>query len=183
MKRLFQISIIILAILAGNLSAQSTRDVTKLPGYINLDKIKIPKSAEEVTDISIGPGLLSLISRVASDSSEKKSFSGILSIRVKSFEIDSTISGKVLKSIKEIIRKIEKENWETIVKVKDKNEITNISIKVVKGKPVGLLIISYDTDGEVTLANVCGEKIDLSAIKNIGMGFDDYSDKLDDFNF
>jgi len=179
MKRIaFSIGIISLIFVSSGLFAQDP-NITKLPGYINLEKIKIPRSASEITDISIGPGLLNLISGTSSDSSMRKGISGIMSIRVKSFEIDDSESGKLLKQLQEIIRKVEKDKWESIVKVKSKDEFTNISVKMHKGKPVGLLIVSYEPGNQVTLVNVCGKGIDLNAIKNIGMNLGGYEDKLD----
>ncbi|MCD6117658.1 DUF4252 domain-containing protein [bacterium] len=185
MKRtVFLTGLLSVIFIVTGLFAQDT-DITRLPGYINLEKIKIPKSASEITDISIGPGLLKLLSGTSSDSSMKKGISGIMSIRVKSFEIDDSEAGKLLKQLQEIIRKVEKDKWESIVKVKSKDEFTNISVKMNSGKPVGLLILSYEAGDKVTLVNVCGKGIDLNAIKNMGMDLGGYEDKLDslDMNF
>jgi len=171
MKRLVPFAAVLL--ICGALFAQTDSNVKKMPGYIDLEQIKIPDSAEEVTDISIGPSLLNLIAQ-SSDSSEAEGMKGIMSIRVKSFAIGEKADAGIKEQIEKILKKISDENWETLVKVKDSDEITNISIKTVKGKAVGLLILTYEPGDEVTLVNVCGNKIDLSSIKNMGMGFGDY---------
>lgn len=159
-------------------------DVTKQPGYIDLEKIEIPESASEVTDISLGPAMLKMFQSFDEDENVSRKMNGLLSIRVKSFEINEEITQKIDPIINEIQEKLEKEKWEQLVRVKDRDERTIISMKYEKNKPVGLLIMSYKPYDTVTFANIVGN-IDIEEIARMGMGFSnsmlDSLEDMDDF--
>jgi len=157
-------------------------DITKHPGYIDLEKIEIPESAGEITDISLGPAMLRMFKSFGDDEKMSGEMNGLLSIRVKSFEINSELTKKIEPIINEIQAKLEKDKWEQLVRVKDRDERTIISMKYDKEKPVGLLIMSYKPYHEVTFANIVGY-IDIEEIARMGLGFrDSMLDSLEEFD-
>jgi len=164
-----------------NLYSQEV-DITKHPGYIDLEMIEIPESAGEITDISLGPALLRMFKSFSDDERSSEKMNGLLSIRVKSFELNSEISKKIELIINDIQKKLENEKWEQLVRVKDRDERTIISMKYEKNRPVGLLIISYKPYDEVTFANIVGH-IDIGEISRMGLGFSNSTlDSLKDFD-
>ncbi|MFO7891637.1 MAG: DUF4252 domain-containing protein [bacterium] len=156
-------------------------DITKHPGYIDLEMIEIPESAGEITDISLGPAMLRMFKSFGDNERGLKNMDGLLSIRVKSFEIDSEVTKKIEPIINNILVKLENDKWEQLVRVKDKDERTVISMRYEKNRPVGLLIMSYKPYREVTFANIVGH-IDIGEIARMGMGFSNSTlDSLKDF--
>ena len=98
-------------------------DVKKHPGYIDLEKIKIPDHAEEVTDIDLGPALLALAQLGGEDEDEdfSKGLAGILSIRVKSFEIGYDEVDEIRSVMKKIEKKLKEEELNMNKEVKKEN--------------------------------------------------------------
>jgi len=172
-NRLFIVSVLLLAFCVG-VKAQEV-DMTKHPGYINLEDIEIPESAEEVTTIDLGPALLAF-AKMGCDKEGKdleKGLKGILSIRVKSFDIGHEDAEKIRPIMDKIEKKLERDDWLLLVRTKSRDELSNVSMKIVDGKIVGFLVMSIDSGNEVSFVNIIGGNIDLESIKNIGMGLSD----------
>ncbi len=175
-------AVLLIILFAGmNVNAQEI-DITKHPGYIDLEKIKIPDSAGEITDICLGPALLRMFKSFDDDDEVASKINGLLSIRVKSFKLNEEVSKQIEPLIDDIQAKLEKEKWEQLVRVKDRDERTIISMKYEKNKPVGLLIMSYKPNNEVTFANIVGH-IDIEEISKLGLGFSNSMlDSLEDID-
>ena len=158
-------------VLCMSLQAQEV-DIKKHPGYIDLEKIKIPDHAEQVTDIDLGPALLALAQLGGEDEDEdlKKGLAGILSIRVKSFEIGYDEVDEIRSIMKKIEKKLKDEDWIQIIRTRSDDESANVSMKIVNGKVVGFVLMSIDPGNEVSFINAFGGNIDLDHIKNIGLG-------------
>ncbi|MFH1942993.1 MAG: DUF4252 domain-containing protein [bacterium] len=163
------IAFIILFTVCVSASAQE-KDLKKHPGYIDLKQIRIPDHTSEVTDIDLGPALLALARLgVNEDEDFGKGLAGILSIRVKSYEIEYGDAREIRPTMDKLEKKLEQDGWMRLVRTKTREEMTNISMKVVDGKVVGFFLMSINGD-EVSFINVFGGNIDLNSIKNIGMG-------------
>jgi len=171
MKRRMYMGICIILILFTRIQAQDI-DLKKQPGYIDLEQIQIPHQAVKITNISLGPPLLRIATQTVNGDEElSKTLSGIFSIQIKSFEIDSIIAHEIRPKIKEIEDKLNKEDWQNLVQVMDNNEYTNVSMKYDKGKPVGILVMSLE-NGEASFVNIVGT-IDLEQLGNLGIGLTD----------
>ena len=79
---------------------------------------------------------------------------------------------KIRPIMDEIEKKLGEEKWERLIRVKEEDEITNISIKFEKEKAIGFFLMSLDSE-EVSFINIVGGNIDLKNLRNIGMGLDD----------
>lgn len=167
------LSILLFAVLP--VSAQEVEDLEKHPGYIDLENIRIPKNAGKITDITLGPALLKIASMFRDSEDETsemigKNLSGLLSIRVKSFQVSDSGEMKELEPIIARIQdKLNKDKWEYIVRVKEEDSFTNISVRYDKEKAVGLLLMSWDSHGEATFINVVGG-IQLEDLAAMGLG-------------
>ena len=161
---------IIFSVLTATVEAQEI-DLEKHPGYINLEEIEIPDNAGKVTDINLGPALLKLAQWAENEEDDlTKSLSGILSIRIKSFEIRFRDTEKIRSVIDKIEKKIKSENWMNLIQVKDRDAYTNVSMKLDGEKSVGLLLMSLEPGDVVTFANIVGGDIDLKRIADFGLG-------------
>ncbi|MBN2415786.1 DUF4252 domain-containing protein [bacterium] len=168
--------IIIAAVLVAAVLPVSAQDVDvkKLPGYIDLSKITIPVDAEDVTEIDLGPGLLKMMSRFTGDEEdgEESVFSGVFSIRVKSFEAKGDQLAEIKVIMDEIEAKLRKDKWEQLVRVKQENQYTTVSMLLEGERTIGTMIMSIDDDGEVLFANIVGN-FSMEKIAEFGLGLND----------
>jgi hypothetical protein len=166
--KIFIAFIILFAVCVG--AGAQEKDLAKHPGYIDLKQIRIPDHASEVTDIDLGPALLALARLGADEDGDfGKGLAGILSIRVKSYEIGRGDAMEIRPYMDRLEKKLEQEGWKRLIRTKTKDEMTNISMKMEDDKVVGFFLMSIDGD-EASFINVFGGNIDINSIKNIGMG-------------
>ena len=173
MKReILLIAALLLVAFCMNSVAQEI-DIEKHSGYINLDSIPVPKSAGKVTDVNIGPELLKIASTVAQEDEDLgEVLSGIFSIRVISFEVDSNEADELLPYIEKIEQKLNAEQWTNVVQVRDGGERTRVSMKIADGKAVGLFVMSIEPGDEITFINIVGGNLDLTKIGSLGLGLE-----------
>jgi hypothetical protein len=169
---------LMLSLICTTLISAQEINLEKHPGYIDFNSIKIPSDAVTVTDIDLGPALLRLAGMMSEEADDElqKSLASLLSIRVKSFEIDEN-TGDIDRAMDRIEKKLSAEKWERLVYIRDGEERTNISLKVDAEKVVGFVLMSIGDD-EVTFINVVGGNIDLDTIKQMGRDFD-FEDRLE----
>jgi hypothetical protein len=170
------LSLFMLAALICFGMAAAQEDITKHPGYIDLSGIQIPNGAGEVTEVTLGPEIFGMFGNWGDKEKGKENpfgKGGLFSINVKTFEIDSEITGNIQEEMAKIEKKLQKENWTPIVRVKSGEERTNISIKFDKGnqKTMGLLIMSVEPGQEASFVNIVGS-VPLEALSNMGVDMD-----------
>ena len=171
-RKILFIAALLLVTVCMNSAAQEI-DIEKHSGYINLDSIPIPKSAGKVTDVNIGPELLKIVSTASQEDEDLgKVLSGIFSIRVISFEVDSSGADELLPYIEKIEKKLNAEQWKNIVRVRDGEERTRVCMKIADGKAVGLFVMSIEPGDEVTFINIVGGNLDLAKIGSLGLGLE-----------
>jgi len=149
-------------------------DIKKHPGYVDLDKIRIPDTVEESTDLDLGPLLLGLMSLGGDEDEElSEGLAGILSIRVKSYEIgweEDVDMDDIMRDVKRLDKKLKNDEWVPIIRSKSRDSMTNVSMKMDNGKMVGFFLMSVDPDDGVTFMNIVGGNIDIDKIKDFGLG-------------
>lgn len=162
--------IVIAVLLVGALPAAYAEDaeIENHPGYISFDDIEIPKVSESATEISLGPDLLRLVSK----SEDGEVSSRLISLRVKSYESNSIDIESLQPTLDRIERQLEKDDWKQIVKVKEEDERTTVSLKYDEERILGLLVVSIELDGEVTFVNVCGD-FDLEDLDDFDLDIDE----------
>jgi len=168
MKRIGLVLLLSLTVCIGVGLGQEA-DLSKHPGYIDLEKIEIPSTADRVTDISLGPALLKLTEVFYEDEDAKDGF-GITSVRVKSFEIRRRAEEAVRRAMEKIEDQLERDSWESLIRVTGEDEFVRISLKFDGEKPVGLVLLAYETGDEAAFINVVGDNIDFKSICNMGLG-------------
>lgn len=142
------------------------------PGYIDLEGIEMPDVCESVTDISLGPNLLRLVSK-SKDGDGEDGSENLLLIRVKSFESDSFDVAKLEPVIERIEEKLKKEKWERIVHVVEGDERTTVSIKYDDERILGLLVMAIEPDNEITFVNIVGS-FDFEDLGNFNLDLNDF---------
>jgi len=176
MRRLIDVIciLLLLAFVAVPLSAQE-RSIKSHPGYIDLDDIRIPHDAEDVTEIDLGQGLLSLMNLFGGDEDDEEidELTKLFSIKVKTFSLyeDGDIR-RMRKTMEKKEKELGKKNWEMLVRTKNRDEISVISIKTEKRKTVGLFIMSLDVSGSVSFVNIVGG-LNLATVAQLGVELSD----------
>jgi len=146
-------------------------DIESLPGYIDLEDIVIPEAAESVADISLGPELLRMAFGMQ-DKTDEDGEQKVFAIRVKSFESEALDMETLEPIIARIEAKLKAENWEQIVRVKEGNERTTVSVKYDEKYVLGLFVMAIEPGDEVAFVNVVG-RFNLSDLKDFDIDLDD----------
>ena len=155
--KISQLTMIAMLLSAASIMAQNY-DLTKHPGYVDLDQIQIPKGAGDVTEVTLGPELLRALSAITGAETGMAQFNDLFSIRVKSFEINPEIAEDLYPVFEKIEKKLQKEGWAQLVRVKKNDEEhTNVSIKYgKKGEMEGLVVMTVDPYDEAAFVNIIG---------------------------
>ena len=181
MKKLISalLAILLVGLITVNVQAADDKEIKKHPGYVNFNEIDIPGDAEETVEVYIKGPLLKLIASVTEKEEPglAQMMAKLLLIRVNTFSIDPQIAKKLKPKIKKIEKDLEKQNWEKVVRVKERDELVNIYLKLDKNKIVGLVVMAIEYNDEAVFVNIVGET-DWEAISKIGRKFK--IDKLED---
>ena len=174
MKKMNVVLLVVCLLVGTSLFGQEV-DLEKMAGYVNFEKLRLPADAECVTDVNIGPGLLNMLNSFGDDDDdeEKKDFTGLFSIRVKGYEINVEQAREFRRVMEKLEKKLIKDEWENIIRVKNKETFSIISMKNEKGKSVGALIMTVDLeDGEATFVNIVGS-VRPETLSGMGLGLND----------
>jgi len=175
MKKLNAVlTILIVGLLAFSLYGDDDKTIKKHPGYVNFDTIDIPGDAEETVEVYIKGPLLKLIANITEheDPALSKMLARLLMVRVNTFSIDSAIAKKLKPKIKNIEKQLEKQKWEKIVRVKERDELVNIYLKFdKKDRIAGLVVMAVEDNDEAVFVNIVGE-LDWQQISKLGKKFD-----------
>jgi hypothetical protein len=165
-KRNMLITLILLILFSMGTRAQEF-DLEKHPGYIDLEKIEIPDKAGRVTDISLGPAFVKFVKWANGEDAEEdlRHFSGILSIRVKVFEVDDEDTETIRRIMNEYAKKMEAKEWENMVLMKHEDERFEVRVKFDGKRAIGFFMMAHEPGDEVAFVNIVGDDIDF---KNFG---------------
>ncbi|MBK7671305.1 MAG: DUF4252 domain-containing protein [bacterium] len=157
------LSLSLCAVLALPALAQ---DITKLPGYVDLDWIRIPDGAAEIQDIVLDPVLAGLAAGGGGveDAALNQALAMVKSVRVKSFSLaegqdESTVSADV----KKLQERLTKDHWQRLIYMKEGEETVTVSTLHRGEDMVGLMLLTYEPGDSATFVNVVGD-LDLTTL-------------------
>ncbi len=184
MKKYNLIFILFLSIglVTSSIFADEDKEIKNHPGYVNLDDIEIPGDAEETVEVYVKGPLLKLVAKATEheDPGLAEILSKLLLIKINTFSIDHELADKLKPKISKIEQDLQKQKWEKVVRVKERDELVNIYMKVDnKERIVGLLVMAIEEDDDAVFVNIVGET-DWEAISKIGHKFD--IDELEDLS-
>ena len=178
---------LLLATLIGNGLAFADK-VKNEPGYVDLDWIEIPDTANEVQDIDLTTILKSVASDAKGSGDEELAqvLEMIRSIRVKGFSVDEEYSAATEKTVKKITSQLKDSGWKRLIYVKSDEEMVSVNTKYTGDDLVGLMVVVYEPGEEVMFANVVGD-LDLPTLMKLvgamdGEGLEDLLEELDDID-
>ncbi|UCE04446.1 MAG: DUF4252 domain-containing protein [bacterium] len=167
---------------ATSLIAEEDKEIKNHPGYVNFDEIEIPGDAEETVEVYVKGPLLKLIARATEDEDPGLAdiLSKLLMIRVNTFSIDRDLADKLKPKINKIEDRLKDQKWEKVVRVKDRDDLVNIFIKLDnQDRITGLVVMAIEDDDKAVFVNIVGET-DWRSISKIGRKFN--VDELEDLD-
>lgn len=168
MKKVISIIVVLLLVSICTIQAQDVA-LEKHPGYVDLEEIDIPGDAEDITDISLGPAFLRLLQEFTEDMDDDEipKFSGLISIRIKAFDVHYRDEERIRSKMEKIAAQLKKEDWEMFVHLKGEDEFVNISVKFDGERIIGIMLMALESGDEAAFVNVVGNEID-SSIRMMG---------------
>ena len=186
MKALVKI-ILLVAFMFAITNAQDDAQYKNEPGYVDFSSLISFHKGDDVTEVFLDSQLLKMMSKMSGkDEPEMKNLlTGLKLVRVYSFEVPQESRTNLKDRIGDVDKKLIDKNWIRIIKVKEKEEYTNVYIKSANNgdNVVGLAVISLDDGGEASFVNIVGQiNMDnlgrLSDKFNIPMMFKNHKKKV-----
>lgn len=174
--------ILVIVILLG-LATAANAGVEQMAGYVDFAKFGLGANQEPTVEVNLSGPMLKLAALASDDSDEDlgKMLSGLAGIYVRTYEMDDTSPAGFEKAISSISQHLQQTGWETIVKVRERDERAHIAIKMDGENIVGMTVLAMDEndkENEVVFVNIVG-LIDLARIGRMGRHFDIDLDALD----
>jgi DNA polymerase III gamma/tau subunit len=169
MKR---ISLIFLLVIFPSILLYAQEDITKLPGYVDFGNFDGLYDPEEYTEVNIETPLLHLAAKMSKGKDQElyNLLNNLKLIKVYTFQVAQSMESSVEQKINRITSKLNSEDWERIVRVKDRGEEVNVYLKNVNDNIAGVTVLTFEKDGEAAFINIVGN-IDLEAISKLSDKF------------
>jgi len=165
----------VLGVLMNVGASAQVDEIKRHPGYVNLEWVLIPEHAERVMDMTIGPRLMKVAEEMAVRRHEEaaEEIDRIVSLQVKTFNVDSSFAEKMRPMMSRMELRLKDENWCPIIRVKNRDQFTNVSIKYDRSRKMeGFFIMSLDPRSGACFVNILGE-VDLEGLKQVLVNFNE----------
>jgi hypothetical protein len=159
--------------------AKQSEDISRLPGYIDLEQF-LQRDKELSTEVEIRNPLLSLVAMATEgeDADLSKMLRLLKLIKVYSFDVTPEDMISLAHRIQAADDKMIKAKWDRFVKIRKGNEVTNVYMKMNDSQIVGLAILSVDQN-QASFVNIIGQ-IDMRSMSKLGEKFN--IPKMDSMN-
>jgi len=143
------------------------------PGYVDLEWIEIPDSANEVQDIDLG-SILKSVAKDARESGEDElaqALAMVHSLRVKGYSVDKENGAEARRAVEKIMAQLKKDGWNRLIYIKDDEETVSVSTMYKGDDLVGLMVVSFEPNDSVLFANVMGD-LNLGTLMKLAANMD-----------
>ena len=150
------------------------KDYSNEPGYVDFGNLSQFDSGERVVEVKIDEKYLRMVSKFTGDDEPELSalIDGLKLIKVNTFGVTETNNKDIMTKMNAIGGKLENDNWDILVKVRDKSEFVNVFVHSPDGDIInGLVVMAIDEDDEAVFVNIVGH-IDLEKIGELTRKFD-----------
>jgi len=137
--------------------AAADEDVTKHPGYVDFSALsKLFTDDDANIEVLIDENMIKFFQF---DPELRDLTAKLKQIRVQSYRVDRSSVSKVEASAEELSKRLEKEQWSTMAKIRDREdgENTYVYVKMKDSTVQGLAVMNLDPRKEVTFVNIVGE--------------------------
>jgi len=162
--------------------------VEQQPGYVDFAKFGLGAGEEATVEVNLRGPMLKLAAAASDDEDDpelRAMLGGLDGIFVRTYALDDRSPEAFEKAIASISKHLQETGWETIVKVRERDERAHIAIKMSGDDIIGMTVLAMDEndrENEVVFINIVGT-LDLTQIGRMGRHLDfgvDALDSLDD---
>ena len=183
MKRITILIPILACLIAARPTAAQDIDLSAEPGYLDLNDIQGWFDEEPWLEVNVKGALLRLVTEAARhDDPELSDLLGRLkAIEVRGYPLTPAQFDEIGKRTGDLAKQLESRGWDTVVRVRERDERVNIYMKVNEDVIAGLVVMVLEPDNEegAVFVNIVGD-IDPEQIGKIGQKFN--IDPLSDLN-
>lgn len=170
-KRTLVGALMLLAV-AGTVQAQD--DIERDPGYVDLDVLEQWFDEEPAIIVNVKGALLDLVAEASryEDPELADLLRKLRSVQVRGYDLRWDAFDDVQQRTRAMARQLEADGWDTVVRVRDRDEHVNIHVRVEDGNIAGMIVMVVSPgDDETIFVNIVGE-INPEQIGRIGRKFD-----------
>ncbi len=183
LKRIFLILLFLSwAPVAGFAQDEDENEIKKHPGFFNLDEISDILDDEPTVEIQLKGFLLRMVAGATRGSEPELSsmLRRLLLVRVEKYRLRRDDVERVVSKNNEIAKRLSKDGWEKIVRVREDRENVNVFVKPGEDRIDGIVVLVVDNNREAVFVNIVGE-IDPEQIGRLGGKWDIHG--LDNLDF
>ena len=158
-------------VLAGSAAAQ---DLSREPGFVDLDAVEGWFDAEPKVIVNIRGALLELVAEASryEDPELAELLTRLKAIQVRGFNLRRSDYESVSGRSRDFARRLENLGWDTVVRVREDNELVDVFVRVHDGAISGMMVMAVSPDDDETFfVNIVGQ-IDPEQIGRLGRKFD-----------
>lgn len=166
--------IVVLSLLMNATALADREDLIGQPGYVDFRRLSVASGEEPKVEVNISGSLLRLVGMAAREEEPGLSdaIAGLKAIRVEVYDLHGGFADKALEQMSKIADELKADGWETMVRVRERDEHAYIATKTEGDVIVGLIVMSADSHSdELALVNIVGH-INLEELWRIGDEFD-----------
>ncbi|MDX1739798.1 MAG: DUF4252 domain-containing protein [Rhodothermales bacterium] len=169
-KKLITLGIVCLMASTG---AQAQTDLTKEPGYVDLDAMEQWFDEEPFLFVSVKGVLLNLVAEASSieDPDLADLLRKLKAVEVRGYKNNGAEIKAMRGRASAFTRDLERKGWEAAVRVRDDGEQVDLLMRSNGQAIAGLMIVVADDDDEMVFVNIVGD-IEPSQIARLGRKFD-----------
>jgi hypothetical protein len=180
------IALAMILIIGFAVIATAADNYKRHPGYVDFEKMGIFDEMEASIEVILKGSILNLV--VQATRNEDPELSDMISklqfIHVQAFPLDEMDIDVLEDKIADVAKKLDKDGWEVVVRVRDKEEDKQVYIYILPTQSdqiiSGLVVMVVGDDDEAVFINVVGD-LDPAQIGKLGDTFD--IDELEDLDF
>jgi hypothetical protein len=167
------------ALLLGTAAGAAALTLEGAPGYVDLEWIEIPDTADEIQDIDLSHALLAMAkdAEQAGDPELAQALGMVKSIRVKAWSVDRDGDSDADEAVERVVSRLRDDGWKRLIYMKDDDETVSVSTFYDDDRLVGLTLVAYEPGDSVAFINVVGN-LDLGTLFKLASHID--SDEMDD---
>ncbi len=162
-----------IACLVATTAVQAQTDLTKEPGYVDLDAMEAWFGEEPFLFVSVKGVLLNLVAEASSieDPDLADLLRKLKAVQVRGYKNDGVDLKAIRGRASAFTRDLERKGWEAAVRVRDKGEQVELLMRSDGEAIAGLMIVVAKDDDEMVFVNIVGD-IEPSQIARLGRKFD-----------
>lgn len=156
--------------MTGTVAAQNK--LASEPGYVDVQQVEQWFNTEPNLEVNIHGALLKLVAEASrfEDPELAELILKLKGISVRGYDVDGYDLRDIRTQTRAMGVKLESAGWETVVRVRDDDEIVDMYLRTIEDEIAGMVVMVIGDDDEAVFVNIIGE-IDPEQIGKLGQKF------------